>query len=79
MVATVNHRKCARAARAPAATRGVQLVTRRRGEQILDRESRRSLGISGREFVRRYRAGETADLDRSDVARLAMLIPLAER
>ena len=37
------------------------------------------LGMSGDEFVRRYRAGEIEDADRSDVIRVAMLIPLAER
>ncbi len=60
-------------------TGGVQYVTRRRGAHILDRESRRSLGISGPEFIRRYRIGDTDDLNRSDVARLAVLIPLTER
>ncbi len=57
---------------------GVLYVTRRRGRQILDRETRRTFDIGGTEFIRRYRTGETDDLNESDVSRLAILIPLAE-
>ena len=79
MVATTKGPKPDRVRAGCGATDGAQFVTHHRGARILDRESRRVLGMSGAEFVRRYRAGETADLVRSDVARLAVLIPLAER
>lgn len=59
--------------------RGVKYVSRREGAEILDSQARKYLGMSGAEFVRRYRAGEIEDADRSDVLRVAMLIPLAER
>ena len=60
-------------------TRGIQYVSRQQGKRILDRQARKYLGMSGEEFVRKYRAGEIEDADRSDVIRVAMLIPLAER
>jgi hypothetical protein len=58
---------------------GVTYVSRREGAEILDRQARKYLGMSGAEFVRRYRAVEIEDADRTDVLRVAMLIPLAER
>lgn len=58
---------------------GVKYVTRREGIEILDRQARKYLGMSGEEFVRKYRAGEIEDADRSDVLLVSMLIPLAER
>ena len=58
---------------------GSKYVSRRQGRKILDRQARKYLGMSGEEFVRKYRAGEIEDPDRSDVIRVAMLIPLAER
>ena len=38
---------------------------------LLDRQARRYLGMSGEEFLRRYRAGEFADCDTPDVSRVA--------
>jgi hypothetical protein len=35
--------------------------------------------MSGEEFVRKYRAGEIEDPDRSEVVKLAMFIPFAEQ
>jgi hypothetical protein len=57
---------------------GIKYVSRQQGAKILDRQARKYLGMSGDEFVRRYRAGEIEDPDRSAVVRLAMLIPLSE-
>jgi hypothetical protein len=59
-------------------TRGMKYVSRRHGKKILDRQARKYLGMSGDEFVRKYRAGEILDPDRTDVRRVAMLIPLAD-
>ena len=43
---------------------------------LLDRRARRYLGISGQEFLRRWRAGDYAgDPDRPGVIDLAMLVP----
>ena len=54
-------------------------VTRRTGRKILDRQARKNLGMSGEEFIRKYRAGEIEDPDRTEVLSVAILIPMAER
>ena len=59
-------------------TREVDYVSRNEAIQILDRQARTYLGISGEEFVRRYRAGEIEDPDRTEVILLATLIPLTD-
>jgi len=58
---------------------GIKYVTRRRGAQILDRQARKYLGMSGAEFARRYRLGEIDDPVRPEVASIAILLPFAER
>ncbi len=58
---------------------GIKYVSRAQGVNILDRQARKYLGMSGPEFVRKYRAGEIEDRDHTDVARVALLIPLAEQ
>lgn len=45
-------------------------------ERLLDDIARASLGMTGREFVARYRAGEIEDTDRVEVIRALMLLPL---
>jgi hypothetical protein len=54
-------------------------ITREEGIELLDRQARKYLGMSGEEFIRRYRAGEIEDSCRSDVVRISMLIPFAEQ
>jgi len=54
-------------------------VTRREGHRILDAQARKYLNMSGAEFATKYRAGEIPDPDRSDVIRVAMLLPYADR
>jgi hypothetical protein len=45
---------------------------------MLDREARRYLGISGEEFLRRWRNGEYAsDPEQPGVVDVAMLLPFA--
>jgi hypothetical protein len=58
---------------------GFHHVSATEGKAILDRQARKYLGMSGEEFVRKYRAGEIEDTDRTDVLRVAMLISLAEQ
>jgi hypothetical protein len=58
--------------------KGVDYITNEEGRRILDRQARESFGMSGEEFVRRYRSGETKGLDHSEVTRLSMLIPYYE-
>jgi len=53
-------------------------LTREEGLALIDERAQRFLGISGKEFRRRYEAGELdADAD-DDVLRLAMLLPLGD-
>lgn len=53
-------------------------VSREEGLQIIDRQARRYLGISGAEFLRRWtRADYAADPDRPGVLDVAMLLPFA--
>ncbi|HEY7031733.1 MAG TPA: hypothetical protein VH482_10415 [Thermomicrobiales bacterium] len=48
------------------------------GVALLDRQARKYLGMSGAEFVEKYRAGEIEDPGSTTVMRVAMLIPFAE-
>jgi hypothetical protein len=52
-------------------------LTREQGRRLVDQRARRFLGISGKEFRRRYEAGEL-DLDNDHVLGVALLLPLAE-
>lgn len=47
------------------------------GWRMLDRQARKYLNLSGEEFVRQWESGEIEDPDRTDVLRVAFLIPLA--
>jgi len=49
------------------------------GEQLLDQQARRYLGIGGEEFARQWAAGEIEADTAPDVMRVAMLLPLAGR
>lgn len=53
-------------------------VSPKRGRAILDREARRYLNMSGAEFRVAYREGRIEDPDRSEVVRVAMLLPFAD-
>ena len=57
----------------------INYVSAQEGRDLLDRQARKYLDMSGDEFVRKYRAGELEDPDRTDVLRVATLIPLAEQ
>ena len=52
-------------------------LTREEGQALFDARARAALGISGEEFLRRWDAGEYANVDRSEVIRVALLIPFA--
>lgn len=58
----------------------VRQLTAEEGRELLDQHSRRYLGISGEEFIRRWDAGEYGDPDdrtknHHGVMELAMLLP----
>ncbi|MGH2354967.1 MAG: hypothetical protein ACRDI2_24550 [Chloroflexota bacterium] len=49
------------------------------GLAMLDRRARRYLGISGEEFLRRWRAGDyAADPDQTGVMEVATLLPFVQ-
>jgi len=45
------------------------------GVEILDRSARRKLGISGEEFIRRWDAGEYAEVEDVKAQEVASLLP----
>ncbi len=58
---------------------GIHFLTPEEGLELLDRQARRHLNMSGVEFVEAWRAGKfDDDPDRPEVMRVAMLVPLAE-
>jgi hypothetical protein len=58
------------------AERGIRQLTRAEGRKLVERESRRVLGIGVDEFLRRLDAGEL-DMNDDDVLALTMLEPFA--
>jgi hypothetical protein len=63
--------------------RGVHVATTQEGHELFDYQTRKQLGISSEEFLRRWDAGEYLRLEdpveARKVQRLAMLIPFARR
>jgi hypothetical protein len=57
---------------------GVHYVTREEGVAMLDYAARKYLDMTGEEFVRRYRANDIPDPDRTEVIRVAFLMRYAE-
>ena len=57
----------------------VRVLTPAEGRALFDQRSREELGISGAEFVRRWKKGKYADRRACEpkVMRVAMLLPLA--
>jgi hypothetical protein len=55
-----------------------RIVTPEEGRRYFDEQARLRLGMSGEEFVRRWKAGELDDLDHSEVVAQSMLLPLME-
>ena len=68
----------ARSADATPEDDSIETMTREEGMQLLDHQARKYLGMSGEEFVRRYREGRFEDRHELNVARISMLLPLAD-
>ena len=49
------------------------------GRALVDAHARKYLNMSGEEFMARYAAGDIEDPDRSEVARVAILIPFTKQ
>lgn len=62
---------------------GVDILNREEGEALFDAETRKLLGISGDEFLRRLDAGQYEGPDETPEARkvngLVMMLPFARR
>jgi hypothetical protein len=56
----------------------LETMTREEGLLLIDRQARKFLGMSGVEFVKSYREGKLDNPHRLEVARVAILLPLAE-
>src|SRR5688500_14300665 len=56
----------------------VERLSREEGKQLVDRQARKSLQMSGEDFARQYREGRISDPDRLSVSRVAILLPLVE-
>jgi hypothetical protein len=53
----------------------VKILSRKEGKKLLDRQARRSLNMSGEEFVRKWKARQFEDPEDPELMRLAFLIP----
>ena len=53
----------------------VKILSRKEGKKLLDRQVRRSLNMSGEEFVRKWKARQFKDPEDPELIRLAFLIP----
>lgn len=57
----------------------VRELSREQGVALLDRQTRRALGMSAEEFIRAWQAGRfDDDPDQPELMRLAALIPFAQ-
>ena len=54
---------------------GFRVLSQKEGKKLLDSQARRYLGISGDEFLRKWKAKEFKDPDRPEVMRVAFLLP----
>jgi hypothetical protein len=57
----------------------IEWVTKEQGARLVDRQARKFLNMSGKEFVRQYRDGSIKDPHSLAVARVAILLPLVEK
>ena len=58
-----------------ASKNGYRVLSREEGHKLLDRQARRYLGMSGKAFVRKWKAKKIENPDRPEVMRVAFLLP----
>ena len=66
--------------KAKTAKNGIRWLTAEEGFKLFDRQARRYMKMSGKEFIRRWKAGEFGDPDkpyRPDLMHVATLLPFA--
>lgn len=54
---------------------GFRVLSREEGKNLLDRQARRYLHMSGEKFVRLWKAKKIKNPDRPEVMRVAFLLP----
>ena len=54
---------------------GFRVLSKDEGEKLLDRQARRYLRMTGKEFVRKWKTKKIKDPDRPEVMRVAFLLP----
>ena len=54
---------------------GFKILSRDEGQKLLDRQARRYLRMSGKQFVRKWKTKKIKDPDRPEVMRVAFLLP----
>jgi len=55
-----------------------EFISKREAAELLDRQSRRYLNISGKEFRERYDSGDLAGLDPVAVRRVSFILPMSD-
>lgn len=55
-----------------------EFITRREGNELLDRQARKYLQMSGKEFRERYESGNLAGLDEEAVRRVSFILPMSD-
>lgn len=56
----------------------IREVSPEEGMEMLDRQARKRLGMSGEEFIRKWEANEFEEPDQSDIIFLSFMIPLTK-
>jgi hypothetical protein len=54
---------------------GIKELTLEEGRELFDKQVRRYLNMSGKEFIKKWEAGEFDDPDRPEVMEVVMLLP----
>lgn len=55
-----------------------EFISRQEGAALLDRQARKYLEISGKEFRERYESGNLAGLDAEAVRRVSFILPMSD-
>ncbi len=55
--------------------RKIKFLTPEEGRKLLNRQARRYLGMSGKDFVRKWEAKEFDEPDRPEIMQVAFLLP----
>jgi len=58
---------------------GVDDIDEIESRALVDTQARKYLGMSGEDFIAQYAGGAIADPDRSDVIRMAMVLPFIKQ